>query len=422
MLDVPFPSRSFFEEEYFMLSRPFHLLAAIVLIACALAACGQPSNSTQLPEPTTEATPEVAQATVAATATLAPTHTPEPTSTPAPTETPEPTETATITPTPTPEPSPTPSELTEAQLAEIKPNEMGWVPVLEYHIIEGPDDVYRRSPESLRADLEWLYANGFYPIRMRDLTSGHIDVPAGRSPVVLTFDDSTIGQFRYLDDGTIDPDSAMGILLAFAEEHPDFPPVANFFVLIEVSEPSHMLFGQPELAQRKLQEIVEWGGEVGSHTYTHNRLDHLDAEQIQWQLAMSSQVIEEHIGNGYEVVSLCLPLGAYPDDESLLREGEAEGVSYHFTGALEVGGGPSHSPFSTEFDPYHVFRMQAIAGVFDYYFPFFEENPTVKFVSDGDPDTVTVPTEETLDDIQRGRFDESKVGERSVRRYERPRN
>ena len=53
----------------------------------------------------------------------------------------------------------------------------------------------------------------------------------GREPipdklVVLTFDDSSIGQFRYLEDGTIDPDSAMGILLDFAEAHPDFPPVA----------------------------------------------------------------------------------------------------------------------------------------------------------------------------------------------------
>ena len=50
---------------------------------------------------------------------------------------------------------------------------------------------------------------------MRDLITNSINAPAGKHPAVLTFDDSTAGQFNYIinDDGTttIDPDSGVAI-------------------------------------------------------------------------------------------------------------------------------------------------------------------------------------------------------------------
>jgi len=52
--------------------------------------------------------------------------------------------------------------------------------------------------------------------------------------VVLTFDDSSPGQFRYLAQNgstSVDPDCAVGILEAFARRHPDFGLAATFFVL-----------------------------------------------------------------------------------------------------------------------------------------------------------------------------------------------
>ena len=53
--------------------------------------------------------------------------------------------------------------------------------------------------------------------------------------MVLTFDDSSRGQFNILPDETVDPDSAVGILLAFHQAHPaDWPLRATFFVLQDV--------------------------------------------------------------------------------------------------------------------------------------------------------------------------------------------
>jgi len=338
--------------------------------------------------------------------------------------TPAPTSTPIDIPTPTPEPTlePTLAALTAAQLRAIQPNELGWVLVLEYHdIAPGEDNEYNRTPDSFRADLAWLYVNNYYPIRFRDLTSGHIDIPAGKAPVALTFDDSTIGQFRYLEDGTIDPDSAMGILLDFAETHPDFPPVATFFPLLDVPLDERVLWGQPEYADQKLQTIIELGGEVGSHTVSHERLDLVSEERARWQLAFSTKWLEERIGNGYRVISLSLPFGAYPDDESWLRSGSSEGASYAFTGAAEVAGGPAPSPYTVGFDPYHIFRAQVIPVYIEGIFDLIEGRPTMQFISDGDPNTITIPTEETLDPWLGGLFDETRWPHYQVVRYERPR-
>jgi peptidoglycan/xylan/chitin deacetylase (PgdA/CDA1 family) len=320
-----------------------------------------------------------------------------------------------------PEPTPGPVGLSEEELAEFRPNEIGWVLVLEYHLVyPGEDNVYNRTPASFRADLEWLHRNDYYPIRFRDLTAGTIDIPAGKSPVVLTFDDSDISQYRVLDDGSVDPESAMGVLMGFAEEHPDFPPVAVFFPLLDVDAPQRILFGQPEYANQKLQTIVALGGEVGSHSVSHERLDLVSEARVRWQLAFSSKWLAERIGDGYEIVSLSIPFGAYPANLDLIRSGESEGVSYAFTGAAEVAGGAALSPYAEGFRSYHIARAQVVPGYIESIYATFENRPTLKYVADGDPNTITVPTEETLDPEQRGIFDEARwADEYEIVRYER---
>ena len=104
------------------------------------------------------------------------------------------------------------SPMTAQAAKEIGANEFGLIPVLEYHKIGTPESQWTRTPANFRKDLALLKAAGFYPINLADLAAGAIDVPAGKSPVVLTFDDSSPGQFRVLDDGSVDPDSAVGIM------------------------------------------------------------------------------------------------------------------------------------------------------------------------------------------------------------------
>ena len=264
------------------------------------------------------------------------------------------------------------------------PNPQGKVLVLEYHLIGEPEERWQRTPANFRADLERLWAGGYYPINLRDLAAGDLSmVPAGKRPVVLTFDDSSIEQFRLLPDGSVDPACAVGILLDFHAAHPaDWPLRATFFVLQEVDAPERILFGQPELAQQKLQMLVEWGMEVGSHTLSHANLAESEAEEIKRQLALSQAGLEELLP-GYEVVSLSVPFGVYPEDERLLVGGLYEDKLYTYQAAVEAGGGLAPSPHAPEFDPYHIPRVQAIQSELDYWLEVANQSG-VYYVSPGE--------------------------------------
>ena len=314
---------------------------------------------------------------------------PSPSPTPGiPTATPSPTATATPPPSPTPNPIPPP---TVAATPELPPNELGQVMVLEYHHIGEKGGKWGRTPEEFRQDMEWLWAEGYYPLNLRDFAAGWIEVPRGKSPVVLTFDDSHQEQFNYLDGGKIDPHSAVGILLEMHQRHPqDWPLRATFFVLLNEGGKAPIPFGQPEYGDRKLAQLVEWGMEIGGHTLTHPNFKETSPEEIRRQLAVSENLIEQKVP-GFEVSSLSPPYGVYPEDLTILKAGEYEGLSYDFDAAVKVGGSPSPSPFSKQFDPYRINRIQGFQEELDHWFGYFQSHPELRFISDGDPAVVTVP-------------------------------
>ncbi|MCI0372543.1 MAG: polysaccharide deacetylase family protein [candidate division NC10 bacterium] len=289
-----------------------------------------------------------------------------------------------------------PAATAAAQLLPVlptrPPNEVGRILILEYHRIGSAEDRWTRSVENFRADLHRLYDEGYRPVSLGDLLDGRVDLPAGLSPVVLTFDDSSPGQFRYLErDGEvqIDPDSAVGILLDFHRAHPDFAAKATFYVLPAAAQP-HRLFGQPAHEHRKLRHLVELGFEIGNHTLWHANLGGADAATIRHQLASAVRIIQEAVP-GYRVRTLALPFGAYPADLAVATLGEVNGTTYRHEAILMVAGGAAPSPFAAAFDPLHLPRVQATSAELDHWLGHFARRPEDRFVSDGDPAAVTVP-------------------------------
>jgi peptidoglycan/xylan/chitin deacetylase (PgdA/CDA1 family) len=301
---------------------------------------------------------------------------------------------------PTPSPTAIPAEPAEeqAQLTEAPrdtpvvdiptypPNRLGDVLVLVYHGIGRPEARWVRTPENLRADLEYMLAHGYYPVNLIDLARGNLDhVPKGRRPIVLTFDDSAAGHFRYLEDGTIDPDCAVGVLKAMHEAYgEDWPLRATFFVLLNAGKPGPFLFRQAEFGPQKVQALVDWGMEVGSHTITHADLSEIGPDEIKWELAVSQDRIEALVP-GYRVRSLALPYGIYPADISLLKEGYApsEDLTYRYEAVVTLRAKPALSPFSAEFDPLFIPRVQAIQSQLDIWFSYYERHPERYYTSGG---------------------------------------
>jgi len=279
-----------------------------------------------------------------------------------------------------------------ASAADLPPNELGRIMILEYHKIDYPEDRWTRTPENFRRDLETLYARGYRLVSLGDLLDGRLAVPAGTTPVVLTFDDSSPGQFRYLEqNGTleIDPKSAVGILEAFLRERPDFGRGATFFVL-PAANPPNRLFNQPAHAGKKLQYLVSRGYEIGNHTLWHANLGKYDEATVRAQIAGAQQWIQRHVPD-YRPRTLALPHGVYPKDVSWALRGSANGATYSHDAILMVAGGAAPSPFSRAFDPVRLPRIQAVEAELASWLRYFERHPRERFVSDGDPDVITVP-------------------------------
>lgn len=279
-----------------------------------------------------------------------------------------------------------------ARAESVQANEMGRVLVVMYHLIGYDDSRYNRTPEEFRQDIADLEAGGYYPINLCDLVRGDVDIPAGMSPVVITFDDSSGGQYRIGTDGALDPDCAVAIMQQ-ATEQGGWASRASFFPLIDVDAPDHVLFGQPELAEAKLRQLVDWGYEVGSHTVTHLNLKKAAAAEVKKQLYQSQHTLEEMIGGGYEVVSLAAPFGEYPAQPSILKSGEYDGQTYAYEAALKATGGPAFSPFSESFRAYHLPRVQVTGTTLADALASFERSPESRFVSDGDPTTISIPSD-----------------------------
>ncbi len=278
----------------------------------------------------------------------------------------------------------------------LLPNESGKVMVLMYHNIGPEEKEWVRTPENFRKDLLSLYEKGYRPISLRDYVTGNITTPAGYTPVVLTFDDGNKNNFEYLEDNTIDKDSAIGILLDFHKEYPDFNPAATFFLNGDVP------FGQRGQEAEKLNFLLDNGMDVGNHTRTHANFKSISKEGLQEEIGAQAQYLKEFIEDEfYKIDTIALPFGSRPKDESLskfLKEGSYNGVEYNNIAILNVGWNPTYSPYDTRFDFESIPRIRASemkvdnVGMYNY-IEYFDNNPQERFISDGFPEIVTVPEE-----------------------------
>ena len=280
--------------------------------------------------------------------------------------------------------------MTAAKAAAIGANELGEVPVLVYQDISTDRGVGIRSPADLAKDIDLLKSEGFQPIDLRELASGNIDIPAGVSPVVLTFDDSPLTQYNILDDGTLDPDSAVGILRA-AVDAGGWAAKATFYCLLDVSSKDRELFGQSDRQQEKLRNLVDWGYEIGSHTVSNLNLSKAGPLDVQKELGDSQIRLQNLIGTGYLVTSLSVPAGDYPADEGLLASGNYNGKAYKYTSAVTLGDKLSFSPFSTLFRFMHIPRITVTGNTLKDAIANLKAHPGLRYISDGDPTTVSAP-------------------------------
>ncbi len=276
----------------------------------------------------------------------------------------------------------------------LQPDESGEIMVLMYHGINQEESDWVRTVDNFKKDLQNLYDQGFRPISLTDFVTGNITTEMGFTPVVLTFDDGKLDNFKLLEDGSIDPNCAVGILKEFNEAHPDFPLEATFFLT------GDNIFGQYSLIETKLNMLIDMGMDVGNHTVSHPNFKNItDAASVQYEIGAQAQKIESYLHTDYHVNTMALVYGSRPDESLMdyMVHGEYEGVPYDNITLLKVGSNPSVSPYDADFNALSVPRVRASemntdgVGLYDYLQRDINQ-PERKFISDGNPDIVTIPT------------------------------
>lgn len=291
--------------------------------------------------------------------------------------------------------------LTDSELSELKVNELGDIMILMYHQITDKEDEWERSADNFRNDLQTLYDEGYYLVNARDFATDNMQVPAGKTPVVLTFDDGTEGHFRLIEDASgnliPDPDCAVGIIENFAKDHPDFGLAATFYVFYPVP------FGQvnnPDYRTYKYEYLEKIGMEIGNHAYNHEFLNKLSDADAQKAIALNV-IHTQKILADYNVNTMALTYGIYPTNPNFAVTGTYDGLTYYNDAVFLVGANPTPSSYSINYNPAGVPRIRAASVPEDYFnmwLDHFRTNPERRYISDGDINTITVP-EDYLDKI-----------------------
>lgn len=314
-------------------------------------------------------------------------------------------ETIDVSPTPM-EVEPTPAPTIDLQV--VKPDESGKIMVVMFHnFVESfvpskyDDGAYTTTFDEFRKLLPYLYEQGYRLTSMTDYLNNNISVTAGCIPMIFTFDDGTTGQFNLVnEDGKLvaNKNSAVGIIEEFNKTHPDFGVEGTFYVNL-----GNSTFQGEGTLEERLKYLVDKGFEIGNHTYTHINLTNAkDSDHIQKEIGLNQKTMFELIP-GYKMNTFSLPYGAPSKNlQKYVEKGEYEGVKYENLAIMEVGWDPALSPVSKNFNPLSVHRVRA-SGIkpVDADLAWWIKNLTREgqYISDGNPDTVTVPKskEENID-------------------------
>ncbi|MGP3958589.1 polysaccharide deacetylase family protein [Nonomuraea sp. 3N208] len=272
--------------------------------------------------------------------------------------------------------------------ANAKANELGQIPVLMFHrIVEKPATTDDRTPQQFRADLERLVKEGYVPITAAEMVAGKIDIPAGKHPVVLTFDDSSPSQLTLNQMGVPQKDTAVAILQDVAAKNPGFRPVATFYVTRDMFGKT----GREEQAQALLW-LKENGFDIGNHTRDHFDLRTRTHEQVEEQIGTIGQQITSL--SYVKPATIALPYGNQPRKKDWAMRGK----HYNHQGAFLAGYTPAPAPFSKAYDPAGIPRIKVMEKKGDCaqfcshaWLDWLKNNPDMRYTSDGDAGTVAYP-------------------------------
>jgi len=291
---------------------------------------------------------------------------------------------------------------TSIDVSKVKPNEMGKIMVVMFHNFvetftpsKWDKGEYTTTFDNFEKLLPELYEKGYRLISMSDYLNNNINVPAGCIPMIFTFDDATSGQFNLVKEGdalSANKRTAVGIMEGFFKTHPDFGLEGSFYINLGGDT-----FSGEGTLQERLKYLTDKGFELGNHTLNHVHLNEIQtADKVQEEIGGNQNKMYELIPE-YKFNYLSLPFGQPSGKlKEYVVKGEYQGTKYENSIILEVGWDPTYSPVSKNYNPLSLHRVRA-SGItpVDADLAWWMKNlgRADQYVSDGDPNTITIPKE-----------------------------
>lgn len=278
-----------------------------------------------------------------------------------------------------------------AQIEQViqahQPNELGEIMVVMYHnLVESEEEegYYARSYANFEKDLLRLHKEGYVPITMGEWIDGSFDVPAGKTPIVLTFDDGHPTDIQLDANGKPTEKCVVGIMEKVAKQHPDFVPKATFYL----NGPA--AFGDAEYDKKKIDYLLSNGYEIANHTSNHLHLNEITVEEAKEEIVGQAKRLEPFTGS--KAFHFALPFGQKPLNYGDLVKGDWLG-DYKMISSVNVGWNPVPSIFDKDFDVHNINRVTCGEDEVELYFWLdnFEAVPKTRFISDGMPGVITFP-------------------------------
>jgi hypothetical protein len=327
------------------------------------------------------------------------------------TETSPPTAVPTFTPTiePTMTPTMVPSTPVTATVWERDP----YLVILTYHQFAA--NIAKHSTglkvrfEDFEHQLNQIYDAGFSLVPLEDWLAGKMVVPEGRRPLILSLDDLYFNnQIRLDENGNPRPDTGLGILWDFYQEHPDFGYSAALFVNL-----GNKLYANPDDPgwEMELAKTIAWGMDHDlmpyNHFYTHPRLDWSSGSAILWEAEQNDLYLREllrmagrddlipRLGN-----ILALTYGVWPkrgDIETMLSYTNPEGEPVQAVMEIDLISLEMYlfPPYAPAFNRYHLPRHVASPSAVDFLVANAEKFPRAQVCDLGNvPDAILAQQED----------------------------
>lgn len=277
-------------------------------------------------------------------------------------------------------------------------NELGQVPILMIHrVMAKPQVSLDRSTKELYDEFTGLAKQGYVPVTAAEFVKGQINIPAGKHPVVLTFDDGSITHADFDGAGNPKPDTAIGVIQRVAKENPGFRPVATFFVNRDP------FYGGKKPGVETMRWLVRNGYEIANHTTNHKDMRKMSKDEVAKEIGTDEKMIEA--ATGKPATTFAFPFGSLSEAHLSWAQSGKSPTKWNFTGMFLAGWKPADSPYASSFDPLQIPRIRDKQKIKEddckrycstAWLEWLAQNPDKRYTSDGNPATIAFPQDKMI--------------------------